>query len=168
MAGTVAGVSHDQVIVTRTATLGGTLNVTLINGFEPAIGDVFTVLYQGNGIVGSFATVNLPTLSANKEWDAVEYSDTNGVRISVKKSTLSIPDVNDESLKYKIYPNPASNELFVSGITMASKASIFDLNSRRILEVELSRDKPSVDLKTLEPGVYFLNVEAKTFKFVKI
>jgi|26BtaG_2_1085354.scaffolds.fasta_scaffold03458_2 hypothetical protein len=168
LAGTVAGVSHDQVIVTRTATLGGTLNVTLINGFEPAIGDVFTVLYQGNGIVGSFATVNLPTLSADKEWDAVEYSDTNGVRISVKKSTLSIPDVNDESLKYKIYPNPASNEIFVSGITMASKASIFDLNGRRILEVELSRDKPSVDLKTLEPGVYFLNMEAKTFKFVKI
>ncbi|MBA6152496.1 T9SS type A sorting domain-containing protein [Gelidibacter maritimus] len=168
LAGTVAGVSHDQVIVKKIATLGGTLNVTLINGFEPAIGDVFTVLYQGDGIVGSFATVNLPTLSADKEWDAVEYSDTDGVRISVKKSTLSISDANAESLKYKIYPNPASNEIFVSGITMPSKAIIFDLNGRRILEMELSRDKPSVELNTLEPGVYFLNVETKTFKFVKI
>ncbi|MBO3097788.1 T9SS type A sorting domain-containing protein [Gelidibacter pelagius] len=168
LGGTVAGDSYDQVIVRRSATLGGALNVTLINGFEPAIGDVFTVLYQGNGITGSFATVNLPTLSSDKEWDAVEYSDADGVRISVKKSTLSISDVNAESLKYKIYPNPASDEIFVSGISMASKAAIFDLNGRRILEVELSRENPSVKLNTLQPGVYLLNVEAKTFKFVKI
>ncbi|RXJ51456.1 T9SS type A sorting domain-containing protein [Gelidibacter gilvus] len=168
LGGTVAGDSYDQVIVKRSATLGGTLNVTLINGFQPAIGDVFTVLHQGNGIAGSFATVNLPTLSSGTEWDAVEYSDTDGVRISVKKSTLSISDANAESLKYKVYPNPASEKLFISGITMASKGAIFDLNGRRILEVELSREKPSVGLNTLEPGVYFLHFEAKTFKFVKI
>lgn len=168
LGGTVAGDSYDQVIVRRSATLGGTLNVTLINGFEPAIGDVFTILHQEEGIAGSFATVNLPTLSSGTEWDAVEYSDTDGIRISVKKSTLSISDVNAESLKYKIYPNPASEKLFISGITMASKGAIFDLNGRRILEVELSRENPSVGLNTLEPGVYFLNVESKTFKFVKI
>ncbi|HUJ14945.1 MAG TPA: hypothetical protein VL284_14255, partial [Thermoanaerobaculia bacterium] len=41
--GTTPGTQYDQLIVTGTANLGGTLNATLGGGYTPADGDVFSV-----------------------------------------------------------------------------------------------------------------------------
>ncbi|MCB1246270.1 MAG: hypothetical protein KDB69_03275 [Acidimicrobiia bacterium] len=56
--GTTAGVNHDQIVVGGTATLGGTLNVTLVNGFNPTDGEF--VIVQGGTVTGTFAVENLP------------------------------------------------------------------------------------------------------------
>ncbi|MFN8706608.1 MAG: hypothetical protein ACK50J_08010, partial [Planctomyces sp.] len=42
--GTTAGTQYDQLNVTGTVAVGGNLNVSVENGFTPAIGDVFTIL----------------------------------------------------------------------------------------------------------------------------
>lgn len=167
LGGTVAGDTYDQVVVNRDATIAGTLNVTLVDGFVPAIGNVFTILTKGRNLSGTFATVNLPVLTGNKKWDAVEYSSTDGIRISVIQSTLGVTDFNNETIKIKIYPNPVSNEIFVTGVSTISSASIFDLNGRKVLDSEISNSKTSIDLNTLNKGVYLLKIEGKTFKFVK-
>jgi len=52
-----AGTQYGQLAVAGGASLNGTLNIKLINGFVPAIGDVFTIL-TGSAISGTFATVN--------------------------------------------------------------------------------------------------------------
>jgi hypothetical protein len=58
--GTIPGPSgHDQLVVTGAATLGGTLNASLINGFVPAPTDAFTLIQAGS-VSGTFATTNLP------------------------------------------------------------------------------------------------------------
>ena len=44
LGGTTAGSQYDQLAVSGTATLGGTLDVSLINGFQPALGNTFQVL----------------------------------------------------------------------------------------------------------------------------
>jgi hypothetical protein len=62
LGGTTAGTQYDQVVVTGTGTLGGTLNVTLINGFTPTIGQVFTVV-AGPTVTGLPAALNLPSVS---------------------------------------------------------------------------------------------------------
>ncbi len=46
--GTTPGTDYDQIAVSGTATLGGTLAVTAINSFVPANGDVFHVLTFGS------------------------------------------------------------------------------------------------------------------------
>jgi len=53
------GGAFDVLNVSTAATLGGTLNVTLVAGFTPATGDTFNVLSYGSRS-GTFATVNLP------------------------------------------------------------------------------------------------------------
>jgi hypothetical protein len=58
------------------ATLGGTLNVSLINGFMPSIGDSFTILTHQSGS-GTFDTVNLPALAAGT-WE-ITYNATSVV-----------------------------------------------------------------------------------------
>ena len=62
--GTTAGTQYDQINVSGTATLGGSLTGTLINGFTPAAGNVFSVVVAGTR-TGTFASVNAgPALSA--------------------------------------------------------------------------------------------------------
>ena len=53
--GTSAGSQFDQLVISGMATLGGTLNVTLLNGFVPATGNTFPVLTFSSSS-GSFAT----------------------------------------------------------------------------------------------------------------
>ena len=167
LAGNIAGDNYDQLIVNRDATLNGNLFVTLRNGFEPAAGDVFTILREGRVLSGTFTAVYLPTLTGGKVWNAVEYNNTDGVRISVS-TTLSAANFDKESLKFKIYPNPVTDKLYVSGVSAISNASVYDFNGRRILEAELSNNNSSIDLSTIPFGVYLLKVNGQTFKFVKI
>jgi uncharacterized repeat protein (TIGR01451 family) len=60
LSGTTPATQHDQLIVTGTAALGGTLNVVLFGGYVPNDGDVFDVLTFASK-TGDFATKNLPT-----------------------------------------------------------------------------------------------------------
>ncbi len=59
--GTTAGSQYDQLAVSGTASLGGSLNVALINGFRPAVGNGFQVLSFGShsGTLASFNGLNL-------------------------------------------------------------------------------------------------------------
>ncbi len=47
LGGTAPGIGHDRVSVGHTLTLGGTMNVSLWNGFRPAHNDTFRVLEWG-------------------------------------------------------------------------------------------------------------------------
>jgi hypothetical protein len=63
LGGTTAGTLYDQLAVTGSAILGGTLNVALINGFTPTTGQSFSVLTSSSGLIsGTFGTLNLPIL----------------------------------------------------------------------------------------------------------
>src|SRR5205085_4789670 len=65
--GTSAGTQYDQLQVGGAATLDGTLNLTKINGFTPAVGQAFQVLTYGSRS-GAFSSVTggfTPTYNAN-------------------------------------------------------------------------------------------------------
>ena len=55
--GTTAGSQYDQLAVSGTATLGGTVNVALINGFQPALGNTFQPLTFASS-TGNFGFYN--------------------------------------------------------------------------------------------------------------
>ena len=59
IAGTTPGSGYDQLSVGGTATLAGTLDVLLLNGFTPAAGNVFTSLVC-NARSGTFKTIAGP------------------------------------------------------------------------------------------------------------
>jgi hypothetical protein len=58
--GLVPGDDHDKLVVNGIATLAGTLDVTLINGFTLA-GDMLFDVLDFNSVVNDFTTFNLPT-----------------------------------------------------------------------------------------------------------
>ena len=72
LGGLAAGTQYDRLALNGTGvgTLSGTLNVVFVNGFVPTGAAVFTVL-SGVALNGTFATVNLPALSAPLQWRIV-------------------------------------------------------------------------------------------------
>jgi hypothetical protein len=57
-----SGRALDQLLIAGLASLGGALNVSLLNGFTPPLGEVFDLLTYGS-LSGIFATLNLPSYS---------------------------------------------------------------------------------------------------------
>jgi hypothetical protein len=53
LGGLTAGTQYDRLAITGEATLGGTLNVSLLGGFRPAVGDSFQILTFGSRTPGS-------------------------------------------------------------------------------------------------------------------
>ncbi len=78
--GMLAGSQYDQVLVQGTATLDGTLNVLLTNGFVPAPGDTFEI-FSAASIVGTFSSASLPNLPGSLEW-VLNYTPTSVELIS--------------------------------------------------------------------------------------
>jgi hypothetical protein len=59
---------YDQLQITGTAVLDGTLNVLLGSSFSPVAGDSFALIMAGQ-ITQQFASVTLPQLDAGLNWD---------------------------------------------------------------------------------------------------
>ena len=61
LAGTTPGSGHDRVNVDRFAFLSGELEVDLIPGYTPTVGDTYTLLTTQEGVTGQFESLDLPT-----------------------------------------------------------------------------------------------------------
>ena len=68
LSGLAAGTQYDRLVVTSDANLGGTLQISLINGFQPTAGDKFDLLDWGTRS-NAFSTVQLPTLASGLSWN---------------------------------------------------------------------------------------------------
>ena len=91
--GTTAGTQFDQLIVGGTATLDGTLLVTLTDGFSPLAGDQFDIL-SATGLLGTFSAESLPALSGSLSW-VVNY-DTITHQVSLTVATPFTADFDGD------------------------------------------------------------------------
>ena len=88
LAGTIDGSQFDVLNVGGHAAFDGTLQVALLDGFEPQAGDRFDLIDFGS-LSGTFAQIVLPDLTAGHAWDMSElYKSGN---ISVVASTVPEP-----------------------------------------------------------------------------
>jgi hypothetical protein len=78
--GNIAGSQFGQLNVTKAATLDGTLNLTLINGFVPNIGETFDIL-NASSVSGTFATINTLCINSNEQF-SITYGSS-GVFLAV-------------------------------------------------------------------------------------
>jgi parallel beta-helix repeat protein len=91
LAGTgVAGTNYDQYAVSGSATLGGTLTLSLISGYTPLANDQFTIMTYGSKS-GTFTTTSLPVISPNT-WNITYNANT--IVLSVVAGTLPLKLLN--------------------------------------------------------------------------
>lgn len=77
LAGLSPGMMYDQMQVAGELTLGGTLEVELLDGYAPTAGDVFDIAIAAF-IHGDFAERLLPTLATGLRWRSLQLSDALG------------------------------------------------------------------------------------------
>ncbi|MCW4452656.1 endonuclease [Kaistella sp. BT6-1-3] len=100
------------------------------------------------------------------EWEAfpADYCENLGV--------LATSDVGFYSENnWSVYPNPVvGNSLYVKGkqLENAQEISVFDLSGKLVQqESRPFKNKNSVNVQNLKPGVYILNIDHKSLKFIK-
>ncbi len=59
-----------RLSVTGTAMLAGSLDIVLLDGYEPALGESFEIL-TGSTVSGTFGTVNGTAITAGRRFDVV-------------------------------------------------------------------------------------------------
>ncbi|WP_293300162.1 T9SS type A sorting domain-containing protein [Pedobacter sp. UBA4863] len=64
------------------------------------------------------------------------------------------------------YPNPVSNVINFINLGKQNLATIYDIQGRKVKEVTISNQKAI--LADLKPGIYFINIEGKKVKFIKL
>jgi len=69
LGGLTAETQYDQMELDRFAFLAGELEISLVNGFAPSVGDMFTLITADDGVVGEFDLLQLP---ADYQW-SVDY-----------------------------------------------------------------------------------------------
>ena len=75
LGGRSAGVEHDYLNVTGSATMGGTLEIELIGDYRALVGDTFEILTAGQGIQGTFDQAIVPELDDFMRWAILYRSD---------------------------------------------------------------------------------------------
>lgn len=81
------GNEYDQVVSFGTATLGGTLGVSLLGGFTPSFGDTFTFLSASGGIIGDFTSFDLPGLANGLSWSTINTGSAYSLAVVPEPST---------------------------------------------------------------------------------
>jgi hypothetical protein len=81
LSGTSHGFGYDTLVATNQATLGGTLQVSLINSFLPALGNSFDIL-DASSITGTFATLSLPALGSGLVWNTTALYSTGVISVA--------------------------------------------------------------------------------------
>ena len=86
LAGTARGTGYDAIDVAGKLTFDGTLDVVLIDGFQPQPGTTFLTCSNWGTSEGRFHTVNLPALQFDYTWDSAQLY-VNGTLVVVPEPT---------------------------------------------------------------------------------
>jgi hypothetical protein len=96
LAGTTAGTGYDQLNISGSATLAGTLNINLAPGYIPNVGDSFTILTFASS-TGGFSTINGLLFDMNTRRFNVQYNSTNVTLTVVSDSSALAPTVTSRT-----------------------------------------------------------------------
>ena len=114
---------HDQLLLRYPPTLGGALNVSLLNGYTPQGGERFAILkYSTAGFPnGDFDTKNLPPLSGGKRF-LTEITDT-AYLLKVVSPPVAVLDTFtiDEDQSLTLFPlandyDPDGDSIFIASL----------------------------------------------------
>ncbi|CAN5230400.1 hypothetical protein BH10ACI1_BH10ACI1_27580 [soil metagenome] len=143
---------HDQLLISGVATLGGTLNVTLTNGFTPVAGNSFLSLDAASS-TGTFATTNLPNI-APLIWNVL-YNNAAGT------VTLSVAAPVAASV-------PISGRVVTQDGRAIAKARVSITNPNGETRTVLTNSFGYYQFEDVEVGeTYTINVSSKRYTFAK-
>jgi hypothetical protein len=165
-----AGVdAHDQLVVTDTAGLGGTLRVTVLPGTGlPITGHSYTIL-AASAVQQRFDSIELQEgLDATITYGETEVTIAVSDFVNVATEDVSPTELPSEVTLYENYPNPFNPTTrieYAVPATTRARLTVVDALGRLVAtlldaDVEAGRHAVSWDAGGVGSGVYFYRLEA--------
>ena len=119
------------------------------------------VIGGGHDWPGSFGNM---TIDASEEiWQFVSRYDINGL---IECSTASINEYSKDN--FRVYPNPVSSELTIEmDLSEEKKYRIYSTIGELVSSGKLNSNLNTIDLSSLPPNIYVLNINNHSVKLVK-
>ncbi len=98
------------------------------------------------------------------------YSLSNISKLSFKSAVTGVDELSlSGTITMKVYPNPVSDVIYIQNAPETDyQLSIYRMTGSLILNTQMSSGDKSIDVSFLQTGLYLLNVNGRTFKFVKL
>jgi hypothetical protein len=87
LAGIAPGTQFDRLVIAGSASLAGSLNVSLLNGYLPTAGNSFEIIATAGGVLGTFSDELLPALAPNLEWNVLYGTNT----VTLQVAAVGLP-----------------------------------------------------------------------------
>lgn len=171
-------VESDTTIYIRVATNGysdypTSANVSLdagsaINGKDFSFRDTLVTIPANSRdtILIPVKILNDTVITATREANFTLSNPTNGAQLNIRGFTLVIREddleptaINDYYFeKVKVYPNPASDFIYLENIPLASTIQLFNLNGEIIKGASINNMVEKLLIHDLNPGIYILKI----------
>ncbi len=80
--------------------------------------------------------------------------------ITLRRHYSDVPENNEETSPYKVYPNPTNKTLTLYGDNI-SRIEILNALGQKVSEIECCEDEITIDISSQPNGIYFLNITDK-------
>ena len=119
------------------------------------------VIGGGHDWPGSFGNM---TIDASEEiWQFVSRYDINGI---IECSTASVNEYSKDN--FRVYPNPVNSELTIEiDLSEETKYRIYSTIGELVSSGKLNSNLNTIDLSSLPPNIYVLNINNHSVKLVK-
>jgi len=150
---------HDVIFVVGAATLGGSVNVSFVNGFSPQVGDAFEVLFSELGsITGEFDSLSFPALPG---LDGRLIYDGPSVFLEVIEDTGGLlGDTNDDGVVDIVDLNNVRNNFGSVGLGDTDGNGTVDITDLNNVRNNFGAVAPSPVALSLEPGAGIAGYES--------
>jgi hypothetical protein len=138
--------------------------------------DLYLKTKDGVVTIKSLETLKKFTFSNNNllinylSGPAETYSLSNISKLSFKSAVTGVDELSlSGTTAMKVYPNPVTDIIYIQNAPEVTYAvSIYRISGSLVLTTKLSSGTKSIDVSYLASGLYLLNVNGLTFKFVKL
>ncbi len=117
---------------------------------------------NGNTISGANQISYTPTQQGNYTVEVFFIDGCSKISVPYVYTTTGVDEVRLKT--YKVFPNPAQTYINVEGLPR-NQISLYSLQGKQ-LELRFI-DEVKIDVSYLAPGVYFLKVSTRHYKFIK-
>ena len=131
--------------------------------FQDSIGNVLTVASEGIGDLGGILMPN------NETWLYTNYGQPSRNFALFKLSNPQSIINNNYTSKFKIYPNPAHNQIVVVAEELnIENIEILDITGKTIKRLSVNSEQLTIDVSDLSNGMFFIKInQTQTVKFIK-
>lgn len=155
-------------------------NFTVTTASSPTVGGITA----GSGTYASGSSVTV-TATANIGYTFVNWTESgNSVSTNASYSfsisanrnlvanftaiSTGIDEATNSNVFLSVYPNPVNDRIHIQGIINKTDVKLYDVTGNLISEFKISNDENSIDIQNLSPSIYFLIINNRTYRFVKI